>query len=47
MWFGYRDNQLALIDGEAVRLFSAPDGLSIGTVTAIDAGAPTLIGGEN
>jgi signal transduction histidine kinase/ligand-binding sensor domain-containing protein len=39
LWLGYTDNRVARIDGAAVRLFAAKDGLSVGNVTAIAASA--------
>ena len=35
VWFGYRGNQIALLDGDRLRSFSAPDGLNVGDVLAI------------
>jgi signal transduction histidine kinase/ligand-binding sensor domain-containing protein len=37
LWLGYTDNRIARVEGAAVRLFDAKDGLSIGNVTAIAA----------
>jgi signal transduction histidine kinase/ligand-binding sensor domain-containing protein len=38
LWFGYRGNQIARIDGSSVKLFGTADGLHVGTVTAIAGG---------
>lgn len=47
VWFGYRQNAMALIDGSAVRVFSAKDGLQAGAVQAIFAnGASIWIAGS-
>jgi signal transduction histidine kinase/ligand-binding sensor domain-containing protein len=46
VWFGYSDNRLARIEGDAARLYSAADGLNVGTVTAILARNELLVGGE-
>jgi ligand-binding sensor domain-containing protein/signal transduction histidine kinase len=35
VWFGYMGNQIALLDGDRVRIFSSSDGLDIGNVLAI------------
>ena len=35
VWFGYLGNQIALVEGDGVRSFSAPDGLHVGNVLAI------------
>ena len=35
VWFGYMGNQIALLEGDRVRSFSAPDGLRVGNVLAI------------
>ena len=35
LWFGYMTNQIALVDGNRVRIFSAPDGLHVGNVLDI------------
>jgi signal transduction histidine kinase/ligand-binding sensor domain-containing protein len=35
VWFGYMGNQIALVDGDQVRIFSSSDGLHIGNVLAI------------
>ena len=48
LWFGYRGNQIARIDGSNVKLFGTADGLHVGAVMAI-AGGPShhlWIGGE-
>jgi ligand-binding sensor domain-containing protein len=48
LWFGYRGNQIARIDGSTVKLFGTADGLHVGTVMAIAAGRSqhVWIGGE-
>jgi signal transduction histidine kinase/ligand-binding sensor domain-containing protein len=47
VWFGYRESAMALIDGSAVRVFSAKDGLQPGAVQAIFAsGSSVWIGGS-
>jgi signal transduction histidine kinase/ligand-binding sensor domain-containing protein len=47
VWFGYRENAMVLIDGSAVRIFSAKDGLQAGAVQAIFAsGASIWIAGS-
>lgn len=35
VWFGYSFNLIAVLDGNVVRTFSDPDGLMVGSVTAI------------
>ncbi len=35
VWIGYLGNQIALLDGDRVRTFSAPEGLHVGNVLAI------------
>ncbi len=35
VWFGYMGNQIALLDGDRVRTFSAAEGLHVGNVLAI------------
>jgi ligand-binding sensor domain-containing protein len=48
LWFGYRSNQIARIDGSSVKLFGTADGLHVGTVMAIAGGRSqhVWIGGE-
>ena len=47
LWFGYTKNQLALLDGDRVRLFGPNDGLQVGTIAAIHGrGSEIWIGGE-
>jgi signal transduction histidine kinase/ligand-binding sensor domain-containing protein len=48
LWFGYRSNQIARIDGSSVNLFGTADGLHVGTVMAIAGGRSQhlWIGGE-
>ncbi|MCP3098827.1 histidine kinase [Myxococcus sp. K15C18031901] len=45
LWFGYTSNQVAILEGDHVRLFSEPEGLRTGTVTAILPGKTPLVGG--
>jgi len=35
VWFGYMGNRMAVVDGDKVRTFSAPEGLAVGNVLAI------------
>lgn len=35
-WFGYTDDEAAVLDHNAVRTFSQPEGLKVGTLTAIN-----------
>ena len=47
VWLGYSDGRLALIEGDSVRIFSAVDGLQIGSIATINADtANVLVGGE-
>jgi len=47
VWLGYIKNQLALLDGDQVRLFGSSDGLRLGNITAISGRGPRIwIGGE-
>jgi signal transduction histidine kinase/ligand-binding sensor domain-containing protein len=47
VWFGYRENQVILLDGDKVRVFGPEDGIRIGKVTAIfGRGQGVWIGGE-
>ena len=47
VWLGYMKNQLALLDGDHVRLFGSADGLRLGNITAIYGRGPRIwIGGE-
>ena len=39
LWFGYMNGQIALGDGDRVRIFSAADGLHVGNVLAIGGAA--------
>jgi signal transduction histidine kinase len=34
-WLGYTQSRIARVDGDSLRLYSTPDGLRVGTVTAI------------
>ena len=46
-WLGYKRNVLAAVAGDSVRVFSAADGLRVGTVTAIHARGDTVwVGGD-
>lgn len=42
-WFGYPSGQVRQLHGERVRVFAAGDGLQVGRVTTIHAGAGTLL----
>jgi signal transduction histidine kinase/ligand-binding sensor domain-containing protein len=47
VWFGYLKNQLAVLDGERVRVFGPSDGLQVGAILAIHGrGSEIWIGGE-
>jgi signal transduction histidine kinase/ligand-binding sensor domain-containing protein len=47
VWFGYTKNQIAVLDGDTVRVFGPDDGLQVGNVTAIQGrSAKVWIGGE-
>lgn len=47
VWFGFTKNQVAVLDGEKVRVFGPGDGLQVGNVTAIyGRGSDIWIGGE-
>ncbi len=47
IWFGSRNNVLAVLDGDRVRTFGASDGVRVGEVTAIyGRGSEIWIGGE-
>jgi PAS domain S-box-containing protein len=47
VWFGYANSQLAVLDGDRVRLFGPSDGLQVGNITAIyGRGSEIWIGGE-
>jgi signal transduction histidine kinase/ligand-binding sensor domain-containing protein len=47
LWFGYLNNQLAVLDGDRVRVFGPSDGLQVGTILAIHGrGSEIWIGGE-
>ena len=47
VWFGYLKNQLAVLDGDRVRVFGPSDGLQVGNITAIYGRGPEIwIGGE-
>ena len=47
VWIGYPDNRIADVDGPAIRIYTAAEGLHVGNITAIDVGGKdVLIGGE-
>jgi signal transduction histidine kinase/ligand-binding sensor domain-containing protein len=47
VWFGYTNNQLAVLDGDRVQIFGPSDGLRVGNITAIyGRGHEVWIGGE-
>jgi signal transduction histidine kinase/ligand-binding sensor domain-containing protein len=47
VWFGFTKNQVAVLDGEKVRVFGPDDGIRVGNVTAISGrGLGVWIGGE-
>ena len=47
VWFGYSKSQLAVLDGDRVRVFGPKDDLQVGTITAIHGrGSEIWIGGE-
>ena len=47
VWFGYTNSQLAVLDGDRVRLFGPSDDLQVGNITAIyGRGSEIWIGGE-
>jgi signal transduction histidine kinase/ligand-binding sensor domain-containing protein len=47
VWFGYRDNQIARVNGRTVQLFDTTQGLRVGNVLAILAEAGEVwVGGE-
>ncbi|WP_433972677.1 histidine kinase [Tunturiibacter lichenicola] len=47
VWFGYTNSQMAVLDGNRVRVFGPSDGLQVGNITAIyGRGAEIWIGGE-
>ena len=47
VWFGFTRNQLAVLDGDRVRVFGPDDGLRVGNVTAMAGRGPDIwIGGE-
>ena len=47
VWFGYMNNQVAMVDGDRVQAFGPADGVQIGNVTAIYGRGPEIwIGGE-
>jgi signal transduction histidine kinase/ligand-binding sensor domain-containing protein len=48
VWFGYSADRLALLEGSSMRVFTAADGLHVGSVATINASASdVLIGGES
>jgi signal transduction histidine kinase/ligand-binding sensor domain-containing protein len=47
VWFGYVNSQLAVLDGDRIRLFGPNDGLQLGNIMAIyGRGSEIWIGGE-
>jgi signal transduction histidine kinase/ligand-binding sensor domain-containing protein len=47
VWFGFTRNQLAVLEGDRVRVFGPDDGLHVGNVTAMAGRGPDVwIGGE-
>jgi signal transduction histidine kinase len=47
VWFGYTKSQLAVLDGDRIRVFGPSDGLQVGTIKAIHGrGSEIWIGGE-
>lgn len=47
VWFGYKNDQLAVLDGDRVRVFGPSDGLRVGNIMAIyERGTEIWIGGE-
>jgi PAS domain S-box-containing protein len=47
VWFGYTKSQLAVLEGDRVRVFGPSDGLQVGTILAIHGRGPEIwIGGE-
>jgi signal transduction histidine kinase len=47
VWFGYTNNQLAVLDGDHVRVFGPDDGVRVGNIIAIQGRTPAIwIGGE-
>jgi signal transduction histidine kinase/streptogramin lyase len=47
VWFGYSKSQLAVLDGDRVRVFGPSDGLQVGNIMAIHGrGSEIWIGGE-
>jgi ligand-binding sensor domain-containing protein len=47
VWFGYVNNQLAVLEGDKVRVFGPSDGLQVGNILAIHGrGSEIWIGGD-
>jgi signal transduction histidine kinase len=47
VWFGFTNNELAVLEGDQVRLFGPNDGVRVGNITAIHGRASAIwIGGE-
>jgi len=47
VWFGYSNSQLAVLDGDRVRVFGPSDGLHVGDIMAVHGrGSEIWIGGE-
>ena len=48
MWFGFRKNKIAVLDGDSVRTLSVEDGIAVGNILAIHGrGRDVWIGGES
>lgn len=47
LWFGYGDGQLAVVESDRVRLLGAAEGLDLGGLFAIHAGARTVVASAN
>jgi signal transduction histidine kinase/ligand-binding sensor domain-containing protein len=48
VWFGYTEDEVALLDGDRVQTFSTSEGLQVGTVTAIGRSHGHIwVGGES
>jgi len=47
VWFGFTNNELAVLEGDQVRVFGPNDGIQVGNITAIHGRASAIwIGGE-
>ena len=47
IWIGYSDGKLAVIDANQAKLFGAADGLDLGRITVVHAGAHVIVAGAN